>query len=376
MGSLQRSSGSLGRAGESSLQTAAHSIQQRLKKSPYGPPRLRKSQSDPAALRRQRYTTSASVIGSGVQQPRRAAFCADDVALARQLMSSGVKAQPRRADVALARHSIGSPVKQQQQADAAAARRAGGGGARKHTQQKADEAFARQLVLSEGRDEEAALARDADLARDLAARDTADALRASKPAPRERTPPRAAPRHARDLALRADVLRPRSARRRTRTPSPPPPALRDKLVERLRDFGLQEFEVLGDGNCQYRALAHQLFSGVEHHADVRRTVCRQLARAADRYRGFVATDDDLDYEAFVARMACDGEWGDHVTLQAAADAYGTRICLVTSYEDRGILRVEPTEAPPDGEEPKTAWLAFWAEIHYSSIVPMDEEGGA
>ena len=60
-----------------------------------------------------------------------------------------------------------------------------------------------------------------------------------------------------------------------------------------------------------------------------------------------------------------------VTLQAAADAYGTRICLVTSYEDRGILRVEPAE-PVAGEEPRTAWLAFWAEIHYSSIVPMGE----
>ena len=62
-----------------------------------------------------------------------------------------------------------------------------------------------------------------------------------------------------------------------------------------------------------------------------------------------------------------------VTLQAAADAYGTRICLVTSYEDRGILRVEPAE-PIEGEEPRTAWLAFWAEIHYSSIVPMGEAG--
>ena len=60
-----------------------------------------------------------------------------------------------------------------------------------------------------------------------------------------------------------------------------------------------------------------------------------------------------------------------MTLQAAADAYGTRICLVTSYEDRGILRVEPAE-PVAGEEPRTAWLAFWAEIHYSSIVPMGE----
>ena len=64
-----------------------------------------------------------------------------------------------------------------------------------------------------------------------------------------------------------------------------------------------------------------------------------------------------------------------VTLQAAADAYGTRICLVTSYEDRGILRVEPAE-PIEGEEPRTAWLAFWAEIHYSSIVPMGEAAEA
>ena len=51
-------------------------------------------------------------------------------------------------------------------------------------------------------------------------------------------------------------------------------------MERLRDFGLQEFEVAGDGNCQYRALAHQLFDNVELHADVRRTVCRQLAADA------------------------------------------------------------------------------------------------
>ena len=67
MGSLQRSS-SLGRAGESSLQRAARSLQQKeqkLKNSPYGQPLL-KSRSDPAAIRKQRYSTSSSEIGSGV----------------------------------------------------------------------------------------------------------------------------------------------------------------------------------------------------------------------------------------------------------------------------------------------------------------------
>ena len=338
MGSLQRSS-SLGRAGESSLQTAARALQQRekldkLKNSPYGRPLL-KSRSDPAAIRKQRYSTSASEIGSGV---------------ARQQQSK----------------------------------------VKKHRQRMEDEAFARQLLVREGLEEDALIKRDEALARELAKRDMTppvsnegreltplarelakDASQGlTPPASRELTPPRASDK-ALSLARRADVLRPKSARRRTRTPSPPPEKLRDKLVERLRDFGLQEFDVAGDGNCQYRALAHQLFDNVELHADVRRTVCRQLAAEADRYRGFVATEDDVDYEAWAARMACAGEWGDHVTLQAAADAYGTRICLVTSYEDRGILRVEPAE-PIEGEEPRTAWLAFWAEIHYSSIVPMGE----
>ena len=312
MGSLQRSS-SLGRAGETSLQTAARALQQRereqkLRNSPYGRP-LVKSRSDPTSIRKQRYATSSSEIGSGVTRQQQ------------------------------------SKVK-------------------KHRQRMDDEAFARQVFLGQADEELEALRRDEALARELAKRDM------TPPKSRELTPPRASHK-ALSLARRADVLRPKSARRRTRTPSPPPEKLRDKLVERLRDFGLQEFEVAGDGNCQYRALAHQLFDDVELHADVRRTVCRQLAAEADRYRGFVATEDDVDYEAWVARMACEGEWADHVTLQAAADAYGTRICLVTSYEDRGILRVEPA-APTDEEEPRTAWLAFWAEIHYSSIVPMGE----
>ena len=105
----------------------------------------------------------------------------------------------------------------------------------------------------------------------------------------------------------------------------------------------------------------------------RRTVCRQLAEDAERYRGFVATEDDVDYEAWVARMACAGEWGDGVTLQAAADAFHMRFIVVTSHESRPILRIEP-EGLVEDEEPRTAWLAFIPEVHYSSIVPMGEAG--
>jgi hypothetical protein len=36
-----------------------------------------------------------------------------------------------------------------------------------------------------------------------------------------------------------------------------------------------------------------------------------------------------DYRTYVDKMARDGTWGDHLTLQAAADAYGVRIMVIT-----------------------------------------------
>ena len=83
---------------------------------------------------------------------------------------------------------------------------------------------------------------------------------------------------------------------------------------------------------------------------------------------------DADFDGFVQRIAEDGEWGDAVTLQAASDVYGVVVCLVTSYEERGIFRVEPHTRPE--APPATIWLAFWAESHYASILPEEEDPGS
>ncbi|KAH8095877.1 thiol-dependent ubiquitin-specific protease [Aureococcus anophagefferens] len=97
-------------------------------------------------------------------------------------------------------------------------------------------------------------------------------------------------------------------------------------------------------------------------------VARRLALERERYEDFCVVDEasvDADFDGFVRRMAKDAEWGDNVTLQAAADAYGSTRAS-TSYAERGILRVEP-KAPP--AHARTIWVAFWAEVHYSSIMP-------
>ena len=61
---------------------------------------------------------------------------------------------------------------------------------------------------------------------------------------------------------------------------------------------------------------------------------------------------------------------DHLTLQAAADAFGCVVMLVTSFEDdaAGVVSISPMlggavvrEAP--------AMLSFYAERHYNALVP-------
>merc|ERR1712062_342682 len=95
--------------------------------------------------------------------------------------------------------------------------------------------------------------------------------------------------------------------------------------------------VQADGNCQFRALSKQMYGDEDHHGDLRVRVVKQLEAAPQRYENFV-------YEPFVDyvnRMACDGEWGDNVTLQAASDALGTDIHILTDVTGGEHIVVYP-----------------------------------
>ena len=133
------------------------------------------------------------------------------------------------------------------------------------------------------------------------------------------------------------------------------------LDQRLKAYGLQEKTIKGDGNCQFRSLADQLFGTPDRHVEVRRMVIAQLTRNADDYSVFVPDD----YSDYVRKMSKDGEWGDHLTLQAASDVYGRRICVLSTYEKNFLIEITPKSM----RHPRVLWLSFWAEVHYNSIYP-------
>lgn len=133
----------------------------------------------------------------------------------------------------------------------------------------------------------------------------------------------------------------------------------ERLSERLATYGLAELQIEGDGNCQFRALADQMFRNQDYHKHVRKEVVKQLKQFRKLYEGYVP----MKYRHYRRKMKKLGEWGDHITLQAAADRFEAKICLVTSFRDTYYIEILPKEKTPTRE----VWLSFWSEVHYNSL---------
>ncbi|KAF3335205.1 OTU domain-containing protein 5-like isoform X2 [Carex littledalei] len=138
----------------------------------------------------------------------------------------------------------------------------------------------------------------------------------------------------------------------------------ERLLERLKLYDLKELKVQGDGNCQFRALSDQFYRMTEHHKFVREQVVNQLKSHPEIYEGYVP----MGYDEYIERMSRNGEWGDHVTLQAAADSYGVKIFVLTSFKDTCYIEILPVVQ----KSTRIIFLSFWAEVHYNSIYPEGE----
>eukprot|EP00262_Sarcandra_glabra_P017073 TRINITY_DN5730_c0_g1_i3.p1 TRINITY_DN5730_c0_g1~~TRINITY_DN5730_c0_g1_i3.p1 ORF type:complete len:323 (-),score=55.97 TRINITY_DN5730_c0_g1_i3:3-971(-) len=135
-----------------------------------------------------------------------------------------------------------------------------------------------------------------------------------------------------------------------------------RLLDRLRIHDLIELKVQGDGNCQFRALSDQFYRTPEHHKFVRQQVINQLRSQPEIYEGYVP----MAYADYLKKLAKAGEWGDHVTLQAASDSYGVKILVITSFKDTCYIEILPTIQ----KSKRVIFLSFWAEVHYNSIYPQ------
>lgn len=87
---------------------------------------------------------------------------------------------------------------------------------------------------------------------------------------------------------------------------------------------------------------------------MREYVINQLVFHKERYKEHVVED----YDNYLTKMSQEGEWGDHLTLQAASDYFGVRIWILPSYTDSNFIEIEPREK----KSGRILFLSFWAEV--------------
>lgn len=141
------------------------------------------------------------------------------------------------------------------------------------------------------------------------------------------------------------------------------------LESRLAKMRLRTERMGDDGNCQFRALSHNLFGSQDHHAAVRERCVDRISRRSDEYSFLF--ESDAEFRAYVRDMRRNRTWGDELTLRACADAFGVRIHVVQSTKENWNLVYEPgEEADADGGS-KRLFLSYISPVHYNAIVPAD-----
>ena len=92
-------------------------------------------------------------------------------------------------------------------------------------------------------------------------------------------------------------------------------------------------QISPDGNCLFRAIAHQLYNDQEMFREVRRAVTEYMTTERERFASHFESMEanDKDFEAYLARMRLAGQWGGAVEILAAEELFdryaSTRVCV-------------------------------------------------
>ena len=135
--------------------------------------------------------------------------------------------------------------------------------------------------------------------------------------------------------------------------------------------GFVRCDTIGDGNCQFVALAFSSDKGVDHHS-LRTQIVEQLREKHNMFADKFDTKFG-DFNAYLEYMAHDGSWGDECTLECAAHLFQRPIQVICPDPEHDRLFLPPESAPDDSLDADLV-LAFVAWGHYEATVPLANEG--
>jgi len=159
-----------------------------------------------------------------------------------------------------------------------------------------------------------------------------------------------------------------------------PHAATSGLEARLASLGMEMRIMDGDGNCQFRSAAFNLFGAQSHHAVVRKSAVAHMERHRDFFG--IYFEAEAEFRRYLGEMARSRTWGDELTLRAIVEVYCCEAHVVTSEPANWYLHYTPelqtvdpevARAPKGGKLPplrKQIFLSYISPIHYNAVVAL------
>ena len=99
------------------------------------------------------------------------------------------------------------------------------------------------------------------------------------------------------------------------------------LTTRLARIGRKPVNIIGDGNCFFRSISHQLYGTEDRHPQIRALAIQHLINSPEHFVEYNTHQSWLQYLQSMSRL---GTWADHIIIQAVANANNLRINITES----------------------------------------------
>ena len=133
----------------------------------------------------------------------------------------------------------------------------------------------------------------------------------------------------------------------------------------VAERGLRTVSISGDGNCFFRAIAHQIYGDSSSHQTVRARAVEEVINHPELFHEFL---DDGDIDEFVDLLSKNNEWADHLAIQAVSDAYGITVEIINSNQRQfgGTRIIDPRGVT---RSHRHVILAHIEQLHFMSTEP-------
>ncbi|KAJ1455811.1 hypothetical protein M885DRAFT_519165 [Pelagophyceae sp. CCMP2097] len=135
----------------------------------------------------------------------------------------------------------------------------------------------------------------------------------------------------------------------------------------LLSRGLRLFRVAGDGNCLFRAVAHQCYGEDSHHALVRET-CMDYFTAERSYFEPYVEGGPAAFDRYVASKRRQGAWGDEPEVQALCELYDVAAEIWACDATNGARILRTFHGADAMRKRPTLRLSYYGSGHYDSVV--------